>query len=144
MLQRQVEIQRKTRTPGVEKDQLAAFALDVLGELKLEGTVAIEICGKARMAQLNDDFRGKVGPTDVLAFPDGEADETGACHIGDLAVCAPVVLENCGPAKRPFDAEMKRMVLHGILHLAGFDHEADRGQMTRKERALAKKWGLPE
>lgn len=143
MRQRQVEIQLKTRTPGVERDALAAFALDVLGELSLDGTVAIEICGRARMAKLNDDFRGKTGPTDVLAFPDGEPDETGVCHIGDLAICASVVLENSSSMKHRFDDEMKRMILHGILHLAGYDHEADRGRMTRKERALAKKWSLP-
>lgn len=143
MRQREVALRVLSRSPRIDAEGLIGFALDILGELGLEGTVGIEVCGAKRAAALNGEYRKKDGPTDVLAFPDGEPDETGRVHLGDLMLCAPVVAANASALGHAVDAEMRRMVLHGLLHLAGYDHEADRGQMKRKERALAQRWGLP-
>lgn len=143
MQQREVVLRIRSRILRIDAEGLIGFALDVLGELGLEGTVGIEVCGAKRSAALNGEYRKKDGPTDVLAFPDGEADETGRAHLGDLVLCAPVVAANAEALGHGADAELRRMVLHGLLHLAGYDHETDRGRMTRKERALAGRWGLP-
>jgi probable rRNA maturation factor len=114
-----------------------------MGRLGLEGSVAIEVCGATRMAGLNRRFRKKAGPTDVLAFPGGEPDESGQPHLGDLALCTAVVAANAERLGHGFEAEFKKVLLHGMLHLAGYDHEVDRGQMRRRERALASCLDLP-
>jgi len=141
--QREVTLRTRTRRPPVDAESLVGFALDVMARLEMDGAVAIEICGPKRMADLNGRYRNKPVPTDVLAFPDGDPDGTGQTHIGDLALCAAVIESSGKERGHGFALELRRVLLHGLLHLAGYDHEADRGQMRRRERALALSWGLP-
>ena len=83
-----------------------------------DGHVAVEIADERRIAVLNRDHRGKDEPTDVLAFPvDGAGPEAGPREIGDVVVCPP----QC--------ADVTEAVVHGTLHLCGYDHEADDGEM---------------
>jgi len=142
--QREVTVRKATRRPAVDAEDLVGFALDVMARLDLTGSVGIEICGPKRMASLNGNYRKKPVPTDVLAFPDGETDESGQAHVGDLALCAPVIEAGGKERGHGFSPELRRVLLHGMLHLAGYDHETDHGQMRRRERALARAWGLPE
>ncbi len=143
MRQREVALRVGTRRPKIPRDRTLRFALDVMGELGVEGSVAVEVCGRARMAALNARYRRKRGPTDVLAFPDGESDGTGRVHLGDLLICAAVVARNGRERGHGFAGEFYRVLLHGLLHLAGYDHETDQGRMARREKALARRWGLP-
>ena len=83
-----------------------------------DGHVAVEVADEGRIAQLNRDHRGKDEPTDVLAFPmDGPGPEAGPREIGDVVVCPP----QC--------ADVTEAVVHGTLHLCGYDHETDDGEM---------------
>jgi len=83
-----------------------------------DGHIAIEIADEGRIAELNRTHRGKDEPTDVLAFPvDGTAPGPGPREIGDVVVCPP----QC--------ADVTEAVVHGTLHLCGYDHEADEGEM---------------
>jgi probable rRNA maturation factor len=118
------------------------FALDVLGRLDLEGEVGIRICSSRSMSALNRRFRGKVGPTDVLSFRDGTPQPGGEVYLGDIVIAAPVAATAAKEEGVPFEVELKRLLLHGILHLAGYDHEADSGAMRRKERDLRRGWGI--
>jgi probable rRNA maturation factor len=140
---REVVLTSRVRAPKIQKNELIAFLLDLMGRLNLQGSVHVLVCGKRRMANLNREFRGISGPTDVLSFPDGTPGEDGVIHIGDIAVAARVVEENARRLGHGFEEEMKRMLLHGLLHLLGYDHEADNGRMRRKELKLAREWGLP-
>jgi probable rRNA maturation factor len=114
--------------PGAPEEDLINAARATLDRLGVEdGHVAIEIVGEFRIHQLNREFRGKDDPTDVLSFPvDGEEialegppslQVVGALELGDVAI-NPEHTEN-----------MVEAVVHGILHLCGYDHEVDDGEM---------------
>lgn len=143
MTRREVRLHCRLRRPLIPRDELAGFALDVLGRLDLEGEVGVKFCTAPAMADLNSRFRGKGGPTDVLAFPDGTPRPEGGTYIGDVVIAASVAQDQAREAGITLEAELKRLLLHGLLHLAGFDHEVDGGTMARKERGLRKEWGLP-
>ncbi|MDA0163527.1 rRNA maturation RNase YbeY [Solirubrobacter ginsenosidimutans] len=84
-----------------------------------EGHVAIEFVNAERIAELNETWRGKVGPTDVLSFPVDEDDEDplGERELGDVFICP------------EYTSDLVEAVVHGVLHLTGMDHEEDEGEM---------------
>jgi probable rRNA maturation factor len=90
-----------------------------------DGHVAVEFVAPERIAALNREFRGRVGPTDVLSFP---VDETGAAagerELGDVVIC---------PAHTE---DLLEAVVHGVLHLTGMDHETDGGEMLALQDEL--------
>jgi probable rRNA maturation factor len=92
-----------------------------------DGHLAIEIVDERRIRELNREHRGRDAPTDVLAFPiDGAAPVAGPREIGDVAICPP----RC--------SDVVEAAVHGVLHLCGYDHETDDGEMLRlQERVLA-------
>ena len=99
--------------------ELRPAALAALAACGLEqGHVAVELVTPARIRELNREHRGVDAPTDVLAFPlDGTADTPGPREIGDVVIC---------PERT---RDLREATVHGILHLAGHDHEVDRGEM---------------
>jgi len=84
-----------------------------------EGHVAVEFVDAERIAELNETWRGKVGPTDVLSFPvdEDEVDPLGERELGDVFICP------------EYTSDLVEAVVHGVLHLTGMDHEADEGEM---------------
>ena len=98
------------------------------------------------MRGLNVRFRGQNKPTDVLSFPSGQGTgNKGIVHgfAGEIAISADIAKANAERLGHSTAVEVKVLVLHGILHLAGFDHERDNGQMARKEGRLRQKLRLP-
>ena len=91
------------------------------------------------MRQLNYRFRGKDRSTDVLSFPPASAL---AGVSGDVAISLDMASRNARALGHSVAEEIRILVLHGILHLAGFDHEHDQGQMAEKERKLRRRLGL--
>ena len=112
---------------------------------RARGTIAIALISDAAMARLNGRFRGKPRPTDVLSFPAdaGLPAGRGPRHLGDLAIARGVAARQARACGHSVAAELKVLALHGLLHLLGYDHEADRGQMARFEQRLARRAGLP-
>jgi probable rRNA maturation factor len=95
-----------------------------------------------KIRRLNREFRGKDKPTDVLSFP---APEAAAREVaGDLAVSVPTARRQAEEHGHSLGVELKVLILHGLLHLAGFDHESDNGEMARRERLLRGRLGLPQ
>lgn len=92
------------------------------------------------LQQLNRRFRGKNRSTDVLSFP---AVPGIANFAGDVAISAEIAARNAAELGHTAAAEIKILALHGILHLAGYDHERDDGEMARKEDRMRKLLGLP-
>jgi rRNA maturation RNase YbeY len=92
------------------------------------------------MAGLNERFRGKTGTTDVLSFPMGGQDasccgaEGEARYLGDIAIDPLRASEQAAEYGHSLDAELRRLVVHGILHLAGYDHETSRAEAARMRR----------
>jgi len=93
--------------------------------------VTIRVLGSREGATINHRFRGRTGPTNVLSFSYGK--QQGRL-LGDLALCAPVVRREAREQRKPVDAHYAHLVVHGVLHLRGYDHETD-GEATRMERA---------
>jgi probable rRNA maturation factor len=103
-------------------------------------SVTIQLISDEAMAQLNETFRKKQGPTDVLSFPaNGARPAHDAQYAGDIAISPEAARRNARRFSRSLPAEMRILILHGMLHLAGFDHETDHGEMDRLERRLRKR-----
>jgi probable rRNA maturation factor len=119
-----------------------ALADDVHGEL------TVRIVAESESAALNLRYRGKKGPTNVLSFPaevpPAPADEL--LPFGDLIICAAVVEREAREQGKPLAAHWAHMVVHGALHLQGYDHETTReaARMEARERVLLMKLGFPD
>jgi probable rRNA maturation factor len=110
--------------------------------VRLKGEVSVLLTTDAAIRKLNARFRGKNKATDVLSFP---AEGLGAEEIaGDLAISVTTALGQAAEQGHSLSTEIKVLILHGLLHLAGYDHEADTGQMARRERLLRARLGLPQ
>jgi len=109
--------------------------------VRLKGQVSVLLTTDPAIRRLNRQFRGKNKATDVLSFP---AEGIGAEDLaGDLAISVPTALRQAIEQGHSLSTEVKVLMLHGLLHLAGYDHEADSGQMARRERLLRTRLGLP-
>ena len=106
-------------------------------------SVTIQLISDETMARLNETYRKKQGPTDVLSFPaNGDRPAPDAEYIGDIAISPETARRNARRFSRSLPVEMRILILHGMIHLAGFDHETDHGEMDRIERRLRKKLGV--
>ena len=106
-------------------------------------SVSIQLISDDAMARLNKKFRKKQGPTDVLSFPaNGARPKQGAEYVGDIAITPETARRNARRFSRSLPVEMRILILHGMIHLAGFDHETDDGKMDHLERRLRKRLGV--
>jgi len=102
--------------------------------------VNVLVTTSRELQELNRRFRRKNRPTDVLSFPAAQGITNFA---GDVAISAEIAARNAAELGHTAAAEIKILALHGILHLAGYDHERDHGEMARKEERLRRLLGLP-
>ena len=109
-----------------------------------EGELGIRVVGSLESRALNARWRGKIGPTNVLSFP--ASPQLGGRQIGDIVVCAPVVGREAREQGKPLAAHWAHMIVHGTLHLLGFDHARarDAKRMERRERALLARIGVAD
>ncbi|HKD45064.1 MAG TPA: rRNA maturation RNase YbeY [Candidatus Angelobacter sp.] len=120
---------------GVSRPELSRFVRRAQELAGVGGPVDILIAGNGRLQELNRRFRGKNAPTDVLSFPRTSG--------GDIAISAEIARQNAGLYGNSQLAELKILILHGMLHLAGHDHEGDGGRMARLEARLRAQLKLP-
>jgi probable rRNA maturation factor len=132
-------ILRKT-VSGLTREKMELFLRRAKRAVKLRGDVNVLITSSADLQSLNRRFRGKDKPTDVLSFPSLPEQPKFA---GDIAISAPIAAENARRLKHSTADEIKVLILHGLLHLAGCDHERDNGAMARREALLRTKLSLP-
>ena len=141
-------INRQRRVP-VSLEPLEDFHERVRLELRFpaEG-VTVQLISDTKMARLNRTFRNKRGPTDVLSFPSRGDTPSGRVtrekddYVGDIAISPETARRNARRLSRTLPMEMRILILHGMLHLAGFDHETDHGEMDRLERRLRRRLGI--
>jgi len=120
---------------------LTLFLRKAQTAVRLRGQVSVLLTTDAAIRKLNRQFRGKNKATDVLSFP---AESVGPEKIaGDLAISVQTARKQATACGHPLASELKVLILHGLLHLAGYDHEIDDGEMARREIALRAKLGLP-
>ena len=114
----------------------------VLEELKIHGDIVIKFGDEDESQKLNSSFRKKNKPTDVLSFPFRENLPHGF-HLGDIFICHPMAERQAREDEIPLQLELFRLMIHGILHLSGEDHEKDSGHMFKIQEQLINKYYQP-
>jgi len=130
----------KREVRGLSERALADFAARASHAAGLRGAVTVLVTGSREMRRLNMQFRGKDYVTDVLSFPPPNFVEGFA---GDIAISLDVADQSARTLGHSVADEVRILVLHGVLHLAGYDHEGDDGEMAEKEIRLRRRLGLP-
>lgn len=114
-------------------------------ELQLvDSEVAVRIVGEDEIAQLNQQYRGVESSTNVLSFDNGSLDETGRVLLGDIVICAQVVCQEATAQHKDVECHFAHMLVHGMLHLKGFDHLGDEEakEMETLEISIMEKFGF--
>ena len=124
-----VDRQRKHAVPKAEITRVLEGAAGALG---VKGELALVFAGDALLRRLNRDYRFKDKPTDVLSFPGPDKD----MGLGDVIISVETARDNAARLGRPLDRELEVLALHGFLHVLGYDHETDQGQMEALEKQL--------
>jgi probable rRNA maturation factor len=150
-------ILNRQRGARVARGPLESFLQCVKSELGLEhADVTVCLVSDPEIARMNETFRKKKGPTDVLSFPATvrrqtrrPASEVGSYkriyegkYLGDIAISPATARRYARKKGRTLASELRVLILHGVLHLLGYDHETDRGEMDRVERKLRKRLRL--
>ncbi len=152
-------ILNRQRAVRVARRPLELFLARVRRELGIgEADVTICFVSDAEMARMNQSFRKKKGPTDVLSFPAihrrvpvslARRRKAGSgrrspskVFLGDVAISPATARRNAKKLGRSLPGELQILILHGVLHLLGYDHETDRGEMNRVEAELRRRLGL--
>jgi probable rRNA maturation factor len=166
-------ILNRQRAVRVARRPLEAFLRRVKNEMKLgDSDVTVCLVSDVEIAWMNEAFRKKKGPTDVLSFPaekdrrafagrrkriytEGPKDTEGGektrvrqesrnseTHLGDIAIAPETARRYAEKNGRSLSNELRVLILHGVLHLLGYDHETDRGEMDRIERKMRQRFGL--
>jgi probable rRNA maturation factor len=124
------------------KRDLNRFLVEATEALGLAGDFSVLLTGDEQLRAMNLQFRGVDKPTDVLSFP-ALPEAVNCGHGGDLAISLETAAIQAADHGHSLQMEVKVLILHGLLHLAGYDHERDRGQMGRRESLLRKQFDLP-
>ena len=129
------------RVPGLSEVALAKFVTRAARVAGLRGAVSVLVTNSRELRRLNRRFCGKNKATDVLSFPAIPGLTKG--FAGDVAISAEIAASNARRLGHTTAEEIRILTLHGLLHLAGYDHETDTGEMEREEARLRKWLGLP-
>jgi probable rRNA maturation factor len=166
-------ILNRQRAVRVARRPLEAFLRRVENEMKLgHSDVTVCLVSDAEIARMNEAFRKKKGPTDVLSFPAEMKRRTPASrrkkihlvraentegteksrakhtsrstesHLGDIAIAPATARRYARKSGRSLNSELRVLILHGVLHLLGYDHETDHGEMDRVEQKMRRRFGL--
>ena len=150
-------ILNRQRAVRVVRGPLEEFLQQVVQEIELRGAgVTVCLVSDAEMARMNLAFRRKHGPTDVLSFPVAtenrrkkhytefteRSEDAEKKYLGDIAIAPGTARRYAKKNGRSLSGELRVLILHGVLHLLGYDHETDRGEMDRIERKLRRRFGL--
>jgi probable rRNA maturation factor len=148
-----VDVQRRVRTWAPRRTDIATWASEALGRRASNREVGVRLVGPAEIRKLNAHYRGKDYATNVLSFPTSPMAVTPALEatrgeaakpLGDLVICPHVLRAEAREQRKTLRAHWAHLVVHGALHLIGYDHErdADARRMERREIAVLKRLGF--
>jgi probable rRNA maturation factor len=130
--------QNRQRRISIDDSQVVAFLNRIATDLANRREFAVLVSSDEAVRTANRQFRGISKTTDVLSFPDGEDG-----RLGDILISAGRAQAQAAQYGLSVEDELKTLALHGLLHLLGYDHETDNGQMRTQETKLRKRYGLP-
>ena len=140
----EIEVLNRQRAREIDRQGVAKLAREVLNRIEREdAALTITFIRDRAMRILNRDYRGIDKPTDVLSFAyheaeDGIVEQGEPAHLGDMVISVETAERYAGELGLTFEQEIEHLIIHGTLHLAGYDHETDNGEMNRLERKLRK------
>lgn len=143
-----IEVRRSVRTWAPPRSELAVWASTALGRRAAGREIGVSVVGPAESRRLNARFRGKDKPTNVLSFPVPDLPAPARKHeprpLGDLVICPQVLRTEAREQKKSLRAHWAHLVVHGALHLIGYDHieDTDAGRMERREIAVLRRLGF--
>jgi probable rRNA maturation factor len=140
-----IEVVNRQRQMPIDCERWRAFAANALKVAPAEDAgVTVAFVSDRAMRELNFRWRGKRGTTDVLSFPAGqdEFEKVDGSTLGDIVISVEQAARQAGEHGLSFELEVAQLILHGVLHLCGYDHETDRGEMNRLELRLRRQLGI--
>ena len=147
----QLDVQKRVRTWAPRRADIAAWASEALGRRAARAELSVRLVGRAEGRKLNARYRGKDYATNVLSFPASpgpaappRAADDATTHLGDLVICPLVLRAEALEQRKTLRAHWAHLVVHGSLHLIGYDHErdADARRMERREVAVLRRLGF--
>jgi probable rRNA maturation factor len=151
-----VEVRNRQHAVRVAVAPLRRFLRHIKNDMGLAGSqVTVCLVSDREIARMNESFRKIKGPTDVLSFPTrarrkpartraGKTAVPSGTFLGDIAISPATARRYAKKDGRALSIELQILVLHGVLHLLGYDHETDSGEMSRVEQRLRRRYGLPQ
>jgi probable rRNA maturation factor len=139
MSRQQTTLLFEVPTTGASRQSARSFAKLLESELAPGRTFCCLIASDKELRRLNREFRNQDQPTDVLSFPSADSGE----FLGEIAISFAKAKQQAAEHGHSVTQEIEILMLHGVLHLLGMDHETDRGQMARAERKWRETLGLP-
>lgn len=124
---------------GLEEKRIAARINEIM---QIAGIRADELSvifvGDIQMTEYNKSYLGKDDTTDVMAFPYNETNEEGKFYLGDIIISAETAEKQAKEYKHDFNREIDILMIHALLHLVGYDHTRDKGQMMKEQKRIVK------
>ena len=142
-----LELQRRVRAWSPKRAELSRWAGAALGRRAAGAELGVRVVGAAESARLNARYRGRDRPTNVLSFPPAPLPRAASAHarpLGDLVICARVLRGEAREQAKTLRAHWAHLVVHGTLHLIGYDHvrAEDARRMERREIAVLRRLGF--
>jgi probable rRNA maturation factor len=140
-----LQMQRRVKTWAPARAQIAAWASTALGRKAANRQIGVRVVGRAESRRLNARYRGRDKPTNVLSFPAVALPAGPERPLGDLVICPEVLRDEARAQRKTLRAHWAHLVVHGALHLVGYDHEdpEDADRMERREIAVLRRLGFP-
>jgi len=129
-----IEVVNRQRHFKLDTDVWTTFATKALAAIGKTNSATIAFVSDKKIRELNRQFRGVDKATDVLSFPAEEPN-----NLGDVAISVETAATQAKENRLSFENEIAQLILHGLLHLSGYDHETDNGEMNRLELRLRRK-----
>jgi len=120
-----IDVDNASGDEAPEPPSIRHWICATLGDLKPEAEISVRIVSAAESAELNLRYRGKEGPTNVLSFPADIPDFVESELLGDIVICATIVRKEATEQRKTLEAHWAHMLVHGTLHLLGYDHIKD-------------------
>lgn len=135
----EVALSGASRWKALHASGLSSWMEELVAALAPEfDSVGVRFAGDLTVRRMNRDFRGKDKTTDVLSFPGEETPE--GRHLGDIVISVPTAERQAASRGAALEQEIKLLLLHGVLHCLGHDHESDAGEMEKLEGRLRRRW----
>ena len=140
-----IEVVNRQRKVTLDLPRWEKFTATTLGVLPASGSgVTVAFVSDRMMRDLNRRWRGKTGTTDVLSFPaeQDEFEKSEGPTLGDVVISVDQAARQAAENKLTMDEELAQLILHGLLHLCGYDHSTDNGEMNQLELRLRRRLGI--